>query len=140
MCWVFVTAHGLSLAAVSGLLTSVASLAVKHELQGARASAVAAPGSVVGHMGLVTPRHVGSSWIRDQTYVSCIGRWILTTETKDLMVNPRVVFVYSYRIGFFFFTQLGKQFQNIQVLAVFKQPFEQVEFTQEIAMPPGSVP
>ena len=63
-----------------------------------------------------------------------------TTETKDLMVNPRVVFVYSYRIGFFFFTQLGKQFQNIQVLAVFKQPCEQAEFTQEIAMPPGSVP
>ena len=29
------------------------------------------------HAGLVAPRHVGSSWIRDRTRVSCIGRWIL---------------------------------------------------------------
>ena len=28
-------------------------------------------------MGLVAPRHVGSSQIRDQTCVSCIGRWML---------------------------------------------------------------
>ena len=28
-------------------------------------------------MGLVTPRQVESSWIRDQSCVSCIGRWIL---------------------------------------------------------------
>ena len=28
-------------------------------------------------LGLVLPRHVGSSRIRDQTRVSCIGRWIL---------------------------------------------------------------
>ena len=28
-------------------------------------------------IGLVVPWHVGSSWTRDQTYVSCIGRWIL---------------------------------------------------------------
>ena len=27
-------------------------------------------------MGLVAPQHVGSSRIRDQTHVSCIGRWI----------------------------------------------------------------
>ena len=27
--------------------------------------------------GLVAPQHVGSSPIRDQTHVSCIGRWIL---------------------------------------------------------------
>ena len=29
------------------------------------------------HMGLVVPRHVGSSWIRGQTCVSCIGRRVL---------------------------------------------------------------
>ena len=29
------------------------------------------------HTGLVTLRHVGSSWIRDQTHVSCTGKWIL---------------------------------------------------------------
>ena len=28
-------------------------------------------------MGLVAPRHMGSFWIWDQTYVFCIGRWIL---------------------------------------------------------------
>ena len=27
--------------------------------------------------GLVVPRHVGSSWTRDQTHVPCIGRWVL---------------------------------------------------------------
>ena len=31
----------------------------------------------LGHTGLVAPGRVGSSWIRDQTRVSCIGRWIL---------------------------------------------------------------
>ena len=29
------------------------------------------------HTGLVAPQHVGSSWTRNQTGVSCIGRWIL---------------------------------------------------------------
>ena len=29
------------------------------------------------HTGLVTPKHVGSSWTRDRTTVSCIGRRIL---------------------------------------------------------------
>ena len=28
-------------------------------------------------MSLVAPQHVGSSWTRDQTHVSCIGGWIL---------------------------------------------------------------
>ena len=31
--------------------------------------------------GLVAPRHVGTSWIRDRTHVSCIGRWILNHWT-----------------------------------------------------------
>ena len=30
-------------------------------------------------MGLVAPKHGGSSLIRDRTCVSCIGKWILTT-------------------------------------------------------------
>ena len=43
---------------------------------------VVAPGSgaqaqYLWHTGLVDPWHVGSSWIRDGTCVSCIGRWIL---------------------------------------------------------------
>ena len=31
-------------------------------------------------LGLVAPQHVGSSQIRDQTHVSCIGRELSTTE------------------------------------------------------------
>ena len=30
------------------------------------------------HMGLVAPRHVESSQIRDRTHVPCIGRQVLT--------------------------------------------------------------
>ena len=57
---------------VSGLrlLTTMASLVSEHGLQGMRASVVAAHGSVAR-------QHVGSSQIRDQTRVSCIGRQIL---------------------------------------------------------------
>ena len=32
-------------------------------------------------MGLIAPRHVGSSWTRDRTRVLCIGRWILNHWT-----------------------------------------------------------
>ena len=30
-----------------------------------------------GPMGLVAPQHVESSWTRDRTCVTCIGRWVL---------------------------------------------------------------
>ena len=32
--------------------------------------------------GLVAPEHVGSSWIRDQTSVSCIGGQVLSSPTE----------------------------------------------------------
>ena len=35
----------------------------------------------MGHMGLVALKHVESSQTRDQTHVSCIGRWILNHGT-----------------------------------------------------------
>ena len=38
-------------------------------------------GSTSGHMSLVAPWHVKSSWTRDQTPVSCIGRQILNHWT-----------------------------------------------------------
>ena len=69
-----------SLAAPSGscslvvkcrLLTAAASPAVERGFQGRPASAAVA-------MGLVTPRHVGSSQIRDPARVSCLGRRLLT--------------------------------------------------------------
>ena len=34
-------------------------------------------------MGLVVTGHVGSSWTRDQNYVSCIARWILYPWTTS---------------------------------------------------------
>ena len=42
------------------------------------AQALGAQASVlVAHGGLVAPPHVGSSWVRGQTRVSCLGRRIL---------------------------------------------------------------
>ena len=50
-------------------------------LEGMRASVAAACGlesaGLVVAPGLVPPQHVRSSWIRDRTCVSCIGRRIL---------------------------------------------------------------
>ena len=34
-----------------------------------------------GHRGLVAPRRMGSSRIRDRTQVPCIGRWVLNHWT-----------------------------------------------------------
>ena len=82
LCRVFVAARGLSLVAASRDYSSVGytgfSLQRLLLLQstGARvwASVVAAEG--FNSCGLVAPWHVGSSWNRDQTCVSCISRRI----------------------------------------------------------------
>ena len=79
-----------SLVVVHGLPLAVDSLAAKHGLQSTRASVVAAHGPrscdsrALEHQaqylwgkGLVAPSQVGSSRIRDQTHVSCIGGRIL---------------------------------------------------------------
>ena len=55
---------GYSLVVVQGLLIMMASLVAKHGLYGTQAPAV----------DLFAPRHVGSSWTRDRTHVSCVGR------------------------------------------------------------------
>ena len=68
--------------ALCGLLIKTACLVAAHRLY---TEAVAATprrlcfstGSVVGVQGLVAPWHAGSSRIRDQIRVSCIGRQIL---------------------------------------------------------------
>ena len=73
---------GCSLAAVFRLLTGLASPAVVftgsvvHTLNSLWhvGSAVVAGG--LYSTGLVTPRHVGFSWIRDGTLVSCPGRQV----------------------------------------------------------------
>jgi len=37
-------------------------------------------------MGLVAPQHVGSSRTRDQTRVSCVGRWIFNlSATREAL-------------------------------------------------------
>ena len=76
--WVFVAAHGLSLAAGSRcyypvvlqeFLTAVASV-LEHSLQRAWAQQLWC-------RGLAAPRHVESSQSSDQTYIPCVGRLIL---------------------------------------------------------------
>ena len=46
-------------------------------------------------MGLVAPRNVESSWIRDRTHVPCIGKWILTTvpSGKCLLLAYFLIFI-----------------------------------------------
>ena len=73
---------GYSLGGVCGLLIAGASLSVEHRLQGAQAQQLQLLGSraqspQLWHTGLAALQHVGSSHIRDQTHVSCIGRSIL---------------------------------------------------------------
>ena len=96
--WVFVAAHGLSLVAVSGgysslrcvgfslqwllLLWSTSSRCAGFSSCGMQAQQFWLVGSRVQaqqlwRMGLVAPRHVGSSRPRAQTRVPCVGRQIL---------------------------------------------------------------
>ena len=49
-------------------------------------------------MSLVAPRHVGSSWTRDQTRVSCIGRqtlhlWATREALDNLLKYPKVFLI-----------------------------------------------
>ena len=56
------------------LLTAIASLVVGHTLMWARAQEL-------WILGLAAPWHVESFLTRDQTLISCIGRWILNHRT-----------------------------------------------------------
>ena len=76
-----VVSRGSSPVMVQRLLI-VASVVTEHWLSGAWPSAVVAPGlqstgSAVMVHGLSCSMAQGSSWIRDQTCVSCTGRWLL---------------------------------------------------------------
>ena len=47
-------------------------------------------------LGLVAPRQVGSSWIRDRSRVPCIGRWTLShCATREVPVTFLVAFFSS---------------------------------------------
>ena len=102
--------RGLLFIAVRRLLIAVASLVAEHRLQArglqqlqhtgfnscsTQAQQLWLTGSRVQaqqlwHMGLVAPRHVGSSWTRARTRVPCIGRRILnhcaTREIPNLFL------------------------------------------------------
>ena len=105
--WVFVAPCRLSLVVASGGYSSLQcmdfslwwllllrSMGSRHEgfsscgtraqqlwLVGSRAQA-----QQLWRTGLVAPWHVGSSWIRDQTHVPCIGRWILNhCATREVL-------------------------------------------------------
>ena len=79
--------------ALCGLLIKTACLVAAHRLY---TEAVAATprrlcfstGSVVGVQGLVAPWHAGSSRIRDQIRVSCIGRQILLPPSHQRSPIP----------------------------------------------------
>ena len=83
--------RGLLFVAMHRLLIAVAYLVVEHRLQVCelpqlqhvgsvvRAHGLQRSGSVWWLTGLVVLQHVESSQTRDQTHVSCIGRWIFST-------------------------------------------------------------
>ena len=91
LCWVCIAALWLSLVAASGGYSSLqcAGFSLWWLLllrsMGSRRAGFSSCGlwvlkrrfSSCGARGLVAPRHVGSSWIRDRTRVPCIGRRIL---------------------------------------------------------------
>lgn len=107
--WVFVAALGLSpvvasrgssLVVVYGLLIAMASLWCR------------APAR--GHAGLVALWHMGFSWTRNQTFVLCLGRWILNHWPLG---KPSTSISYSATIKFIGpFCTLNRSF--IHVLAV----------------------
>ena len=70
-------AWGLLFVVVCRLLIEVPSLIVEHR-------------SVVVSMGSAVPGHVGSSQTRDQTWVSCVGRWV------PIQWTPREVLFYYF--------------------------------------------
>ena len=58
-----------------GLLIAVVSLVAEHGLR--KLSGFRAQTQSLRCLALVAPWHVGSSWIRARTRVSCTSRWIL---------------------------------------------------------------
>ena len=123
--WVFIALHQLSLVAASGdssalrcagfslrwllLLQTTGSRHPGFSSCGTRAQQLWLMGSRVHAqqlwcIGLVAPRHVGSSRTRVQTHVPYIGRWILNHYTT------REVPIYFFKLRYSLFTILY-QFQ-----------------------------
>ena len=110
--WVFVAACGLSLVAVSHGYSSLRCTGFSLQwLLSLRSTGSRCAGfsscstwaQQLWRMGLVTPRHVGSSRTRDRTCVPCIGRRILnhctTREVPTLFLKKEKNI--SYHWGYF---------------------------------------
>ena len=95
--WVFVAARGLSLVTVSRGYSSLqcAGFSLRWLLllwsTSSRRAGFSSCGTGVQQLwrvGLVAPRHVGSSWTRARTRVPCIGRRILNhCATRETHIN-----------------------------------------------------
>ena len=90
--------------AVCELLTVVASLAAEHSSRAFGLQSLQLPGcraqpQQLRCMGLVTLWHVGSSWIKDQNCVSCVGNQILnnraTREAPFSLIQLLISFLIS---------------------------------------------
>ena len=100
LCWVLVAPCGLSLVVASGgyslvvahrLLIAVASLFVKHRLQGAQASSSCSMrAQQLWLRGLAAPWHVGSSQSRDQTCVPLLSGGFLTIGPPG---KPKIAYI-----------------------------------------------
>ena len=101
--------RALSLVAVHGFLTVVASAAVEHRLELGLSSCVTGPAA---------PGHVESSHTRYQTHVPCSGRQILnhwtTREVQGNLVVRKKSFVYLY-MCFWKIQQYGKAEHSVGV-------------------------
>ena len=51
--------------------------------------------------GLVAPRHVKSSWTRDQIHVSCTGRWMLYWATSEAQFITSLLLFFGIPSSYF---------------------------------------
>ena len=84
LLWVFVAACGLSLVVVSRGYSSLWSqafsvwwLLLLQSTRSRRAGFSSCDALALACTSFVSQKHVGSSWTRDRTWVTCIGRWTL---------------------------------------------------------------
>lgn len=106
---------GLLFLAVHRLLIVVASLAAEHGLYVWELSSCSIT-------GLVAPWHVGSSWSRDQTHVSCIGRRTpihsTSREVQKCNFDELTILILLYQVNplYLFFCPGSPLFQPKQPL------------------------
>ena len=86
LCWVFIVAHGLFQLRQAGVVPQLRCAGFLWWLLLLQSIGSRLVGSVIVMHGLVALQYGGPSWTRDQTFVSCIGRWVLnhwiTTEVQ----------------------------------------------------------